>query len=424
MLLLVRLFLCQFNIKNILLSRTVWETLSRIQIFVKFGSVLNDDNQQIFKGFILNMVSLFEEINIWGLIADVIIPVITVILAYRLTESANRRKENNRLLIELYWVRKEIQENKTQFKKFIVDFREKERTEEVLKYPFALYQNLLIHVMEKIDKICQEHPIRVDILLCSAHSIEFGKLLNKYEMNELAILELEEEFKDYPEIPEQKKKELEELRIERAELRREIEYRNEPGDSVFEKLDELYYYLEEQKIGEDIPEIEGKSDTAKCLNYFRGVLKKYMKKRSPTSIDAEDVVKKLIVYSSRINVFEDVSILGDFYRDSRENSLEKCDALEKTVIKMYENYVLRKRLISEITDLEFRISDAKWKKFQDDLVLINDRKLYFEINALYDQMINTSKNIKEVELVMLHIEKVLDKLGKLERRLEGRRWIK
>lgn len=421
---LVRLFLCQFNIKNILLSRTVSETLSRIQFFVKFGSALNDNNQQIYRGFILDMVGFFEGINIWGLIADVIIPVITVILAYRLTESANRRKESNRLSIELYWVRKEIEENKAQFKKFIVDYREKERAEEVLKYPFALYHDLLIHVMEKIDKICQEHPVRGDILLCSAHSIEFGKLLNKYEMNERAILELEEEFKDYPEIPEQKKKELEELRIERAGLKREIEYRNEPGDSIFEKLDELYYYLEKQKIGEDIPAIEDESDTAKCLNYFRSVLKKYMKKRSHTSLGAASVVKKMIVYSSHINVFEDVSVLDDFYRDRRENLLEKCNALEKTVIKMYENYVLRKRLISEITDLEFYISDAKWKKFQDDLVLINDRKLYFEINALYDQMINTSKDIKEVELVMLHIEKVLDKFRKLERRLEGKRRIK
>lgn len=68
-------------------------------------------------------------------------------------------------------------------------------------------------------------------------------------------------------------------------------------------------------------------------------------KGSHTSQDAANVVKKLIVYSSHINVFEDVSVLEDFYRDSRENILEKCDALEKTVIKMYENYVLRKRLI-------------------------------------------------------------------------------
>lgn len=368
--------------------------------------------------WISNVIEFWKKIDKGDLVTGVIVPIIAAVLAYYLAEGASRRKENNRLVIELYWIRKEIERNKQQFDKYITSIGKRREVREVLKYPFVPYDDLIVNIMEKIEKIHQEHPIFNDFFLCGEHSIEMVKLSQKYELTEKNILELEEDFESYPEMPEQKKKELGELRIEQNELKRKIEDRIGNDDSIFAKLHSLHYYIEKQKIGSDIPSIEEENEVAKCLNYFRTVLKEYTEINLPTLDDALTALKKLIVYSSRIEVFEDVSDLDELQMETRKIHLNKCSTQEAKIINMFQNYISLKKLNNEIDNFEFDIVDSKWGKFQDDLVLINNRNIYFKISNLYDKMINISKNEIAVSSITNNIVEVLSLIESLETKLK------
>lgn len=368
--------------------------------------------------WISNVIEFWKKIDKGDLVTGVIVPIIAAVLAYYLAEGASRRKENNRLVIELYWIRKEIERNKQQFDKYITSIGKRREVREVLKYPFVPYDDLIVNIMEKIEKIHQEHPIFNDFFLCGEHSIEMVKLSQKYELTEKNILELEEDFESYPEMPEQKKKELGELRIEQNELKRKIEDRIGNDDSIFAKLHSLHYYIEKQKIGSDIPSIEEENEVAKCLNYFRTVLKEYTEINLPTLDDALTALKKLIVYSSRIEVFEDVSDLDELQMETRKIHLNKCSTQEAKIINMFQNYISLKKLNNEIDNFEFDIVDSKWGKFQDDLVLINNRNIYFKISNLYDKMVNISKNEIAVSSITNNIVEVLSLIESLETKLK------
>lgn len=368
--------------------------------------------------WITNVIEFWKKIDKGDLVTGVIVPIIAAVLAYYLAEGASRRKENNRLVIELYWIRREIEYNKKQFDKYVTSIETRKKVREVLKYPFIPYGDLIVNIMEKIEKIYREHPIFNDIFLCGEHSIEMVKMSQKYEMTEKNILELKEDFESYPEMPEQKKKELEGLRIEQTELKRKIEERIGPDDSIFNKLHSLYYYIENQKIGSDIPLIEEENEVSKCLNYFRTVLKEYTEIKNPTLDDALNALKKLIVYSSQIEVFEDVSDLDELQIETRKIHLDKCSTQEAKIVNMYQSYNLLKKLNNEIEDFEFDIVDSKWKKFQDDLVSINNRNTYFKISNLYDKMVNILKDEIVASDITNDIVEVLSLIESLEKKLK------
>ena len=364
------------------------------------------------------IIDCWEKVDKGDLVTGVIVPIIAAVLAYYLAEGASRRKENNRLVIELNWLQKEIEHNRKQFEKYSVDIEERKKVIEVLNYPFVSYRDLMIGVMEKIEKMYQEHPIFNDFFMCGEHSIETVKLGQKYELIEQNILELEEDFKSYAEMPELKKKELEELRIEQTELKRKIENTIGPDENIFDKLDNLNYYIEKQKIGNDIPAIEEENEVTKCVRYFRSVLMEYSKISNPTLNDALTALKKLILYSCHIEVFKDISDFDELQMETRKLYLSKCSTQEAMIVNLYQNYVLLKKLNKLLDNYTFNVVCLKWEKFQDDLVSINNSEIYFKINELYDKMYSISPNEKDVSFIIDSIDEVLVLIKKLEKKLK------
>lgn len=420
MMCLIELLLCKLAIQNILYFGVREDLLNRIKkfyvYFEKTSLILSDNIQSKSVKHVFNLPAFLKTIDRGTLITGIIVPIITAILAYKLVEAANRRREKNRLLIELYWIQKEIEENKAQFDEFIIDNMRYEKAYESLKYPSVLDRDLLINVLEKIDAIHQEHPIIFGV--CPEHSVKLIELHSRYEMNEKYMFDLNEDFGSYDDMPPQKKKDFDELKIEQADLVRQIETRMGPGGTVFEKLDMLSYHIESQKKNDVISKNknENEDNAVECLDYFRDALKDYKKISSPTLLDAANTLKKLYVDSSKIDVFQDVSDLDEICLETRKICVENCSEQERTVIGIYENYVLWKKLDSKIKNFEYHIIDVKWKKFQDDLVLINNRATYFKIAELYDRMTGYEKDLEKINMIITEIEEVLERVSRVERK--------
>lgn len=419
---LIVLLLCKLVIQNILYFGVREDLLNRIKkfyvYFEKTSLILSDNIRSESAKRVFNLPAFLKTIDVGTLITGIIVPIITAILAYTLVESANRRKEKNRLLIELYWIQKEIEENKVQFDEFIIDNMRWEKAHENLKYPSILDRNLLINLLEKIDAIHQDYPIIFGVCPGGEHSVKLIELHGKYEKNEKYMSDLNEDFGSYADMPPQKKKDFDKLKIEQADLVRQIEAKIRPGETIFEKLDMLSYYLESQKKNDVISKNknENEDNAVECLDYFRDALKDYKKISSPTLLDAANTLKKLYVDSSKIDVFQDVSDQDELCLETRKICVENCSEQERTIIGIYENYILWKKLDSKIKNFEYHIIDVKWKKFQDDLVLINNRETYFKIAELYDRMTGYEKDLEKINMIITDIEEVLERVSRLERK--------
>jgi len=53
-----------------------------------------------------------------------------------------------------------------------------------------------------------------------------------------------------------------------------------------------------------------------------------------------------------------------------------------------ENYYKLKRLENSINNYELKWSNLKWQKYSDELVMINNKELYLELNELVDNGLN------------------------------------
>ena len=229
---------------------------------------------------------------------------------------------------------------------------------------------------------------------------------------------MQEDCTNYPEIPENKKKEMSELITEHNSLKRKIEAEVEPGNDIFGRLDDLYCYIERHKIGENIPMIEEENEVSKCLMYIWTALQEYSKIENPSLNDALETFKKLIIYSGNIEVFIELADLNELAEKSRKEHLKKCSPAEKMMLEMYSKYMEWKAVNKLLDNFEFNILTTKWCKFQDDLVSINNSDLYLKINDFYDGLSNILTNVEVAKSIVSEATELLKSLEKIETKLK------
>lgn len=370
-----------------------------------------------------NVIQTNNGLDTGDVITGIVIPIIAAILAYILAERAGRRKEANRLVIELNWIKKEIENNKLVLEDYLSKIEIRDNLEKRLRYPFPSFDEFLKNVIEKIENIYLEHKVFDEFLLFGQYGKTVENMMFQYESLEKDIYDLEDVYAEFSELPETIQKQIEDKKIERAELRRKIEDSMDPNNSIFSKLYNLNYYIEHMKIGDSIPMIDEDNEAARCIRYIRKVIKEYSEIKTPSSEDAKNVLKKLLVYNSQIDVFKSISELEDVEKEIRDISISHCDSEEIAMIKMYESFVLLRELVGEIENYRFKVNTSKWDKFQDDFVLINNSKVYFEICNLYELIASENMCENNTQTVIDKSIEVIEVLIKLEKKLKRMCWF-
>lgn len=365
-----------------------------------------------------NVIQTNNGLDTGDVITGIVIPIIAAILAYILAERAGRRKEANRLVIELNWIKKEIENNKLVLEDYLSKIEIRDNLEKRLRYPFPSFDEFLKNVIEKIENIYLEHKVFDEFLLFGQYGKTVENMMFQYESLEKDIYDLEDVYAEFSELPETIQKQIEDKKIERAELRRKIEDSMDPNNSIFSKLHNLNYYIEHMKIGDSIPMIDEDNEATRCIRYIRKVIKEYSEIKTPSSEDAKNVLKKLLVYNSQIDVFKSISELEDVEKEIRDISMSHCDSEEIAMIKMYESFVLLRELVGEIENYRFKVNTSKWDKFQDDFVLINNSKVYFEICNLYELIASENMCENNTQTVIDKSIEVIEVLIKLEKKLK------
>ena len=169
-----------------------------------------------------NVIQTNNGLDIGDVITGIVIPIMAAILAYILAERAGRRKEANRLVIELNWIKKEIENNKLVLEDYISKIEIRDNLEESLRYPFPSFDNFLKEVIRKIEDIYLEHEIFDEFLLFGQYGKTVENMMFQYGSLEKDIVDIEDVYGEFSELPEMIQKEIEDKKIERAELKRKM----------------------------------------------------------------------------------------------------------------------------------------------------------------------------------------------------------
>ncbi|MCR1900244.1 hypothetical protein NSA47_14855 [Irregularibacter muris] len=102
-------------------------------------------------------LNFIHKIPFTELLVGVVVPIVAAWISYALAERATRRKEYNRLFIQIELVKRELLRNNDSLMNFTSKYEEKIKLQKGLGFPLAFCKGLLIDVLNKLGKIKTEY---------------------------------------------------------------------------------------------------------------------------------------------------------------------------------------------------------------------------------------------------------------------------
>lgn len=98
-------------------------------------------------------LDFIDKLPLSELLVGVIVPILAAWISYALAERATRRKEYNRLFIQIELVKKELLKNNDSILNFTSKYEEKVILKKELEFPLAFCKELLVEVLNKLEKV-------------------------------------------------------------------------------------------------------------------------------------------------------------------------------------------------------------------------------------------------------------------------------
>lgn len=104
-----------------------------------------------------SFLDFIDKLPLTELLVGVVVPILAAWISYALAESATRRKEYNRLFIQIELVKKELLKNNDSILNFTSKYEEKAILKKELEFPLVFCKELLVEVLNKLEKVETEY---------------------------------------------------------------------------------------------------------------------------------------------------------------------------------------------------------------------------------------------------------------------------
>ncbi len=356
------------------------------------------------------------------IVVGIVVPFTAAFISYNLAESSIRQKENNRLNVYIEFVTTEIKNNSQGFSELINLKNEKDSTKAELEFPVIFAKDLVIDILDELAKI-------------KSNYFRFGdKLIEKpfilhilaQKINDIEEQIDEESFKTYENEILRKEWLVNLANLEKEKEKLLKEFKNNHDRTVYIELESIYNNIDKVTNSGRLLEVEGESSQLVIAREIFNILKVFMNIQDKTEKDVVSLFDQIPLFS-----FDDGIVLSEnfeqedfdlYYRHGLSNSYDNDNA----VFLVCENYYKLQRLITNISNYELRWSNDKWQKYIDELVMINDKQLYLDLNELNDIGFTTVKkfmksDIEEKEKIIEDsFSQIIDTVSSIVTRLQAK----
>ncbi|EAF8962922.1 hypothetical protein A2O21_12745, partial [Listeria monocytogenes] len=102
-------------------------------------------------------LDFIDKLPLTELLVGVVVPILAAWISYALAERATRRKEYNRLFIQIELVKKELLKNNDSILNFTSKYEEQVILKKELEFPLAFCKELLVEVLKKLERVKTEY---------------------------------------------------------------------------------------------------------------------------------------------------------------------------------------------------------------------------------------------------------------------------
>lgn len=340
---------------------------------------------------ISSVLDHIDKFPLTELLVGVVVPIVAAWISYKLVENATKRKEYNRLFIQTELLKRELLKNDNSIIKFTSKYEEKIRYENELKFPLAFGRELLIDVLNKLEKIKSEYIYfnkdilheRPTILYIWAQKIEAIK--SEIETEELKLYD-DEYLAEKQKILVSQLKEQKQGYINEAQKHQD---RN-----IYNEFLHIQAFIERNTFENIFEKSDIKERNFLILKYFYNTIKEFNSKENKNNTDVGLLYEKLVLFKISKDIIADYQFNQDIF-DLNYRGFERHDDFEKSLYDMCENYYKLVALEQFIENYEFDLPCQKWYENSSDLVLLSDSELYISITELYEELKAFQDDYKE-----------------------------
>lgn len=326
-------------------------------------------------------LDFIDKLPLTELLVGVVVPILAAWISYALAERATRRKEYNRLFIQIELVKKELFKNNDSILNFTSKYEEKAILKIELEFPLVFCKELLVEVLNKLEKVKTEYfyfdndklfekPNCLYILAQKIESID-----STIETEELKFYE--DEYLEAKQINTVSK-----LKDEREQYI--IEYKKNQERDIYKEFVQIQSFIERNSFENLFEKSDMTEENFEILKYIYNGIKDFNTKENKNKSDVALLYEKLVLFKISSDVIQDDQFDQDTF-DLYYKGFEKYEGFEKQLYDMCEKYYKLVATDSFIEKYEFNMTSQKWNDNSAELVLLSDSDLYISISELYEK---------------------------------------
>ncbi len=341
---------------------------------------------------VYNKISkIIDKLPLTDLLIGVVIPIVAAWISYTLANRATKRKEFNKLFIQIELIEKELLKNQIIIQDFISKYEEKYRFQKALEIPIYSFKSLLIEVLDKLNIIKGDY-----FYFDKKHLFEKPNLCyiiaQKIEDIDLKIRELESSGYGDIYLEDKRKDKLLNLYNQKEDYIAKLKENNDRN--IYNEFNEIQSFIESNSYGKEFfNKNDMRDENYVILRFIFNTIKGFNDKPNKVIADVSDLYQKLLIFE----VSSDIIVDDQFNQDNFDihKLSAKSDGLEKSLYDTYEKYYKLVCIDKSVANYIFDLLNRKWQDNNSDIVLISDSKLYIEISDLYEAQIKFQNDYNE-----------------------------
>lgn len=235
------------------------------------------------------------------ILVGVVVPIMAAWISYYLAERAIRKKENNRLYIQIELIRKELKTNDDTLNKYIASVDEMNTMEKALEFPLIFMKQFLISILDRLQEIKSNYMHSGEFIFEKPTKVYL--LAQKIGDIEKVIDEKECQYYSDEYLDEKRKEQLSKLIEEKEQYINEIKVVKDVD--IYKEFSALQIQLEKLMVGNVFNKIDEQGDNFVLAKYLYERIRSFNEKADKTKADISALYEDLVIFEMDSDIVKD-----------------------------------------------------------------------------------------------------------------------
>lgn len=364
------------------------------------------------------ILNLIDKLPLTDILVGVVVPIMSAWISYYLAERAIRKKENNRLYIQVEIIKKELKANDEILNKYIDSVNEMNKMEKALELPLSSMKQFLISILDRLQEIKLNYTHSRQCIFEKPTKVCL--LVQKIEDIDKAIDEKMGQGYSDKYLDEKRKEQISKLTEEKEQYIKEIKAIKDVD--IYKEFLTLQKQLEKLMVGDVFGKIEEQGDNFALAKYLYDRIRCFNEKADKTKDHVLALYEDLVIFKIDSDIVKDGCFDQDKF-DLYYKSSENPEGIHARLYELCEKYYKWLALKEYVASYEFDFMDKRWQENCTDFVIINDRELYVSLVELYESLTeDMGSNFEEkYKYCVIHhdeIQGIIKQLGQHELKIK------